>query len=196
MEKGIYELGNYKIEFRADGFFNATSFLEQWNATSKVKKRLDMFMRTSEALDAIVECKISKEEPVDKVREPFVKGRPKETVWYNTKLLVPLAKWFDNSLGTKATYVMASILITVVMNNNIEEYTNKLKEFVTGFNGDYGRVEKGINCIVDKETTNYLEAVLKTNETISRIVGEIEIGMIKDYECLIKRLGDMYNKKK
>lgn len=196
MEKGIYELGNYKIEFRADGFFNATSFLEQWNATSKVKKRLDMFMRTSEALDAIVECKISKEEPVEKVREPFVKGRPKETVWYNTKLLVPLAKWFDNSLGTKATYVTAAILATIVMNDSIAERTDKLKEFVSKFGGDYGRVEKGINCIADKESTNYLAMLLKTSETVLRIVGEIEIGIITDYDGLIKRLGDMYNKKK
>ena len=196
MEKGIYELGDYKIEFRADGFFNATSFLEQWNAASKVKKRLDMFMRTSEALDALVECKISKEEPVEKVREPFVKGRPKETVWYNSKLLVPLARWFDNSLGMKATYVTAAILATIVMNDSIAEYTDKLKELVSKFGGDYGRVEKGINCIVDKETTNYLEMLLKTSETISRIVGEIEIGMITDYDSLIKRLGDMYNKKK
>lgn len=192
MEKGIYELGNYKIEFRADGFFNATSFLEQWNATSKVKKRLDMFMRTSEALDAIVECKISKEEPVDKVREPFVKGRPKETVWYNTKLLVPLAKWFDNSLGTKAVLAVGVILATNIINDYIAERTNKLKELVSKFGGDYGRVEKGINCIVDKESNNPCRRLLNVENLISRLVGEIEIGMIKDYDGLINRLGNMY----
>lgn len=196
MDNRIYELGGYKIEQRADGMFNATSLVERWNESNRVKKRLDMFMRTSEATDAVVECRVSGEEPADRVREPFVKGRPKETIWYNAKLLVPLARWLDNALGTKAVYVAAAILITSVIGGSVDERTDRLKEIVSGYNGDYGRVEKGINCIVDKESKNDIDRILNTDRVLTRLIGEVEIGVIKDYDGLIKRLGDMYNKKK
>lgn len=196
MDNVIYELENYKIEQREDGFFNATWFLEQWNALNKVKKRIDVFMRTSEALDAIVECRVSKEESIDKVREPFTKGRPKETIWLNPKLLVPLVNWLDSKLGTKAMYITAAILITVIKKDYIAERTLKLKTLVSNFDGDYNRVEKGINCVLDKETDNYLERIIKKDDIISRIIGEIEINIIKDYDSLINRLGDMYKSRK
>ena len=90
----VKRIEDYNVIQREDGRINAREFLNRYNATAKVKKRLDVFLRAAETKEIIrlikdeVPCKLEKEK-----QDGY---RPmKRTWWFSPTIFVYFAMWLD-----------------------------------------------------------------------------------------------------
>lgn len=124
---------------RKDGKLNATDFLAQYNATAKVKKRIDVFLRSAETKE-ILEL-LKDESPCEMQREKQEGCRPMKRVWWfsptlfakfvmwlDARLAIILVKWFvDNTFDNTPEGVYMKCVETLKIGADAEKCERIIK---------------------------------------------------------------------
>lgn len=184
MNSTIFKIDGYGIERREDGMFNASSLVGQWNARHDIKKRLDAFLKTDTARD------LMSLRTVRFVRErgEYTVGRPKETVWLDGTLFVPLCVWLSPFLYADA--------VTALTGEPETAFLRLTRVFGIEDTEQQERLAQCLSCAVsgDKNVLWLSLPETKRRELLRLMaehIGDIENGTL-DFESYIGILKDIY----
>ena len=198
----VNRIEDYEVVQREDGMVNATEFLNRYNETARVRKRMDVFFRASDTKAFIEELNtdpnIEKTAELEKEKQDGYKPMSR-TWWFSPSLFVYFAMWLD----VKVRHTFSNELVKVIGERSVWDMYARIVDKL-GISGDEGKREnliKAVDFVVfgKHEPKIWLKAPYDKRCELRRLLCEYEDKCVDglSYEEFINELRNIYlNKRK
>lgn len=211
------KLGDYIIPQRTgDSFYNASSFLEQWNANPcNPRREMSKFLEMTTTKDFLEALKQELIEvggfPLNRgkldtqlIKTKSVKtkkgGRPRKEYWVNPYVFTKIMMWAAPKFEARVVMWLTDGLIPTrhEAGDNFKLLTASASRFV---DVDYTQIAKGLNYIVFNKHYNGIrnhatEDELKELRSLEeKLAFLIDMGYVRNHDELMNALRKMYNDK-
>ena len=207
-------MGNFHVEQRTkDGYFNATSFVQQWNLHTQnsgdvKKKEIKEYLEnksTQEFLSALI-----KEENLDGGNSPYVTSKARADrgggTWMHPIMFIDFAMWLNPAFKVKVIKFVYDQMIKFRKDAG-DAYHELSTAVSTLVPKDFmpvaiSRVSRGVNCIVFGEHQTAIRNSMGTEELQRELFEQerkltelINDGFITSYQQLINYMLQKYYEK-
>ncbi|BFP39505.1 hypothetical protein FGF1_03500 [Flavobacteriaceae bacterium GF1] len=194
-------MGDFEVLQRTkDGMFNATSLLKQWNKSNNIKrgKEVNGFLKskpTKEFMEALAE-----DENLNTNQIVLTNRGKKGGTWMHPYLFIDFAMWLNPKFKLQVIKFVYDQLIE--FRHDAGDNYKGLTASATKLKGvDYSVLAKALNWIVfgihgkGLRQTASQEELKELAEVQKKLAFSIDMGMIRDFDHLLKIMRKMYDEK-
>lgn len=204
----IRRMGQFEISQRtADGYFNASTLLEQWNRSSNQQKRVDHFLNLESTKEFIPILETDMRNHADScvlvsyiIKKGNKSAGESNQVWMHPYLFIDFAMWINPKFKLEVIRFVYDQLIE--LRHSAGDNYRGLTSAVARFDGvNFAQLAKGLNYIVFGKHTEGLrqtatqDQLKQLTELQKQLAFAIDMGYIRSFGELINEMRRVWNMK-